>query len=108
MRLDSLGKPPILQIVPEPKKAKGPNQSVLSTQEVKQVADSPEGSFSRGQEKLGQILEILARSKRDSKNKKAKAQVLKGIQEYQRVEKTFQQEWNFDQKQRGDKLDIQG
>jgi hypothetical protein len=110
MRLDSLGKPPILSVVPEPKKKVGVGDVRL--EQVKEISDSPEGSLSsKGEEKLGQIIEILARAKKENSKKKKKKNseaTLLAIEEYKRVENNYQREWNLGQKLRGDKLDIKG
>jgi hypothetical protein len=109
MRLDGLGKPPILTVVPEPKKTIGDEETRLNLAQVKKVTDSPESFVSsQGEEKLGQIIEILNRAKKEnSKKKKKNLKVsLQAIEEYKRVENVYQQEWKLGQKQRGDKLDI--
>ena len=109
MRLDSLGKPPILQVVPSPK---GPKED-LKIQEVKGVAGTPgESLSSTGEEKLGIILEILSKSKRDNSKKKAQGKSLVPrlvIQEYKRVEGRYKEDWqNEGKRQRGERIDIKG
>jgi len=111
MRLDGLGKPPILTVVPEPKKTVGDEEARANIVQVKKVADAPESFVSsQGGEKLGQIIEILNKAKRENSKKKKKnpKASLQAIEEYKRVENNFHREWHLGQKQRGDKLDIKG
>jgi hypothetical protein len=73
MRLDSLGKPPLLQVVQEPKEIRGIGKTAPAA-EVKQVTETPaQSSFtnSQNQSKLSQILEILAKNKRQNSKMKA-------------------------------------
>jgi hypothetical protein len=111
MRLDGLGKPTILKVVPEPKKTVGEGDAQSNSGQVKKVSNSAAGSFSStGQEKLGQIIEILARAKKENSKKKKRnlEATLQVIEEYKRVENNYQRQWNLAPKERGDKLDIKG
>jgi len=99
MRLDSLGKPPLLQVVQEPKEIKGSGKT-LSTSEIKQVTETPTQSAftnSQNQGKLGQILEILAKNKRQNKKRAAWASV-----QYKRV-LTYKQKAKI-----GESIDVSG
>ena len=106
MRLDTLGKPTLLQVVPEPKKVKGKGAPVPAS-EVNQVSKTAQESVSyEGEEKLGQIIEILARAKKENAKKKKKVVLVNVaglvIQEYKRAEKYRQVEG------RGSNVDVKG
>jgi hypothetical protein len=101
MRLDSLGKPPLLQVVSDPKDVKGGGKpSALS--EIKQVTETPEQSAfanSRDQTRLGQILELFAKNKRGALNKK---KVKWAVVQYQRAH-TYNEKIKV-----GESLDVRG
>ncbi len=71
MRLDTLGKPPLLQVVTEAKAPKKLTQTepVAELRQVAGTSPKSSGTPSQDQGKLGQILELLAKNKRLNKRR---------------------------------------
>ncbi len=108
MRLDGIGKPTILRVVPEPKE-NGSSEIQLGHDQVKSVLDSPEGSLFSSSQNKAQIIDLLIRTKKDSKKKKKDPKsIIKAIGEYRRIEDNFQQEWRLGQKLKGENIDVRG